>query len=45
LKDVQLYKELSKPSFTSSTSRKDENIAKSAFPQRQQMSLPAFFSH
>jgi len=46
LKSAQLYKlELSKASFTSSLSRKDEKIAKSAFPQRLQVSLSAFISH
>jgi len=40
-----IIKEISKPSFSSSQSRKDERIAKSAFPQRQQVSLLAFFSH
>jgi len=41
-KGMQLYRgiELSKPSFKS---RKDERIAKSTFPQRHQVSFPAFF--
>jgi len=38
------YIELSKPSFTSSLSKNDEKIVNSAFPQRQQVSLPAFSS-
>jgi len=37
--------ELSKPSVTSSLSSKDERIAKSAFPKKQQVSLPAFSSN
>jgi len=36
--------ELNKPSFTSSLSR-EERIAKSAFPQRQQVSFSVFSSH
>jgi len=36
--------ELNKPGFASSLSRKDERIVKSAFPQGQWVSLPAFFS-
>jgi len=36
------YIDLCKPSFFSSLSRKDEIIAKSAFPQKQQVSLLAF---
>jgi len=37
--------ELSKLGFTSSLSRKDERITKSAFPQGRRVRLPAFFSH
>jgi len=39
------YMEFSKPGFASSPSRKDERIAKSAFPQGRRVSLMAFFSH
>jgi len=39
------YMELSKLGFVSSLSRKDERIAKSAFPQGRRVSLPALFSH
>jgi len=42
---VCYYIELSKPSFNSDLSKKDERIVTSAFPQRKQVGLLAFSSH